>query len=256
MIVLVMAFSQHSPSPLEKPDLPQYCRNPAMPPRLYSNGPAMRFKHACLDILSATFCAVGDHDFSRVRAYIQYIAQPRQVASGFKDQVHAVYLQQAEFRSDRLEWPSPQKRIPRAQRRHGRAARPARRHPHPQRRLIPSSHRQVRPHPAPPSPEGGVFLLPSNGESRASRKDARLAKIRMAASTKTHRSPGTPVRKTFPEQAAVSPAVTTPIAAHRYRTVIGTLSNGESRTFSGDFEKFPPSGPLAPPSIRLQGAGG
>jgi hypothetical protein len=61
----------------------------------------------------------------------------------------------------------------------------------------------------------------------------------MAASDKNASEPGTPVRKTFPEQAAMSPAVTKPIAAHPYRTVIGTLSKDESRTFSEKFlEKF------------------
>jgi hypothetical protein len=89
------------------------------------------------------------------------------------------------------------------------------------------------------SPGGGVFCF---CEGLKRRKpcipfgDARLAKIRMAASDKNASEPGTPVRKTFPEQAAMSPAVLKQIAAHPYRTVIGTLSKDESRSF---FEKFP-----------------
>lgn len=67
--------------------------------------------------------------------------------------------------------------------------------------------------------------------------DARLAKIRMATSDKTRRRPSTPVRNTFPERAAVSPAVTKPIASHPYRTVIGTLSKDESRFFLKKSEK-------------------
>jgi hypothetical protein len=53
----------------------------------------------------------------------------------------------------------------------------------------------------------------------------------MAASDKYASEPGTPVRNTFPEQAAMSPAVREQIAAHPYRTVIGTLSKDESRSF-------------------------
>src|SRR5690606_26480160 len=62
-----------------------------------------------------------------------------------------------------------------------------------------------------------------------------LPKYAWRRPTKTRRSPGTPVRKTFPEQAAMSPAVREPITAHRYRTVIGTLSKDESRSFLNIF---------------------
>nr|WP_314084592.1 hypothetical protein [uncultured Shinella sp.] len=60
----------------------------------------------------------------------------------------------------------------------------------------------------------------------------------MATFDNTRRSPVTPVRNTFPERAAVSPAVRKPIAAHPYRTVIGTLIKDESRLFLKNSEIF------------------
>lgn len=89
------------------------------------------------------------------------------------------------------------------------------------------------------SPGGDVFLcrftfgqLALNGESRASLSVIHgLPKYAWRLPTKTRRGPVTPVRNTFPERAAVSPAVTKPIPAYRYRTVIETLSKGELRFF-------------------------
>lgn len=177
--------------------------------------------------------------FGSWSAYINPITQPGRVASGFKDKDNAVHLQQAEFCTDRLERRSSPEPVPRAQRRDGRAAGSSRLHPHAQRRLILRARRQVR-SPKAPSLSGRrrfcCFSEALNGESRASLAAMHgLPKYAWRRPTKTRRSPGTPVRKTFPEQAAMSPAVREPITAHRYRTVIGTLSKDESRSFLNIF---------------------
>ena len=104
----------------------------------------------------------------------------------------------------------------------------------------------VRSHPAPSLSGRRRFLLPAfqettpmNGESRASlaamhglpKYAWRLRQKRVSAQSPRYAIPD-------PEQAAVSPAVMKPIAAHPYRTVIGTLSKDESPIFLKNREIF------------------
>lgn len=131
--------------------------------------------------------------FCSAHLYQRHSNTPRRIGlRPLKVHVHAVYFQQAQFRSDRLELEGSVQPVARTQPRRRRALRPARRHPHVERRLTPAIGAEA-PSSSPPrasstAPSGRFFLCPAlalkcEGRINLFKRDA-AAKKRLVTSEK------------------------------------------------------------------------